>query len=995
MTIKKGSLLNNIIASSINENKINKRLNDYTYKAFKETKNIKSDIRKPKQSIKSTSGLLNKIVEEGIKEAEINKRLDQAAYTAINGQRQAEKGTPEGVTMLGQLNREKPLDAITKEMIQKYQEDQQTPIMVDGEARKYMKSDYTPTFTDKFGKYKTTDQIEKMMNDYREGRKDVSNEILKIDEFIKDTNDEILALKKSIDEKGIGSKAQYRELQNELEKLNKERKKSENKLNKYNYTLDKLEEDRNEVIRQNSLINQENREEVIKYEQSLKDRNKNRLNLQQQPNESEYDYYKRLQEVEKEKYDPILYKQYALNQTTKQLKEKLGELFDDTSFKENILKNLDEKDKFLINQNFDNIEKSFLDKYGFNNKSLNPKTVAKEFKLLDMQRQQKEQAQAITPLQSIIKRNKQREIYSDEIKLVRDRQEQAERQDREFLLYDEELRQQYLKDQENERNFLLRDEEERKLAERLQIRAAARSEREADDDIRYQQQLQLQRENKVRQQQQQQQRQIITAAERAAKAAEQEAAREVAAALKIAKAAEREAQTAAQKTAAQAEIQRILLKSRQIDAAKAAAAEDRKYQLLRQGLLDYRQQQQQQQQQREEENFLLQDNRDFQNAAREYQQQQQNKSIRETVSAAAAVALRKKREKERLNQYKVQQRLNQYNDQQKYQQEELQKDINQSASADIKRFIRGNKDRENFLKQQKASTNIQRIVRGNIDRKKLKKEEEQEILYNQFIDTLMKQAAEKNKKESTYNEYIDTVMRQAKEKIKKEAELGKTGLARRVEPENQEKLKQAIINIQKVFRGNKARQLLLEKDTGNTSSTTDITQQNLLRELRQPRRDKGLKRDPYMTRSRKQVNLKVQAKQESDKLIDNLLQQEIQREIYKNIQQTQNPVVYGPKRNVGRPRKKRNPVGRPRKQPMETVVEDDSQGAAGSGLRGRRIKPKKRVVKTSKNELIKNRLRLVASQIEAGNTNPTLIKEVNELYKTIYNIDNAYTLLKK
>jgi hypothetical protein len=150
-----------------------------------------------------------------------------------------------------------------------------------------------------------------------------------------------------------------------------------------------------------------------------------------------------------------------------------------------------------------------------------------------------------------------------------------------------------------------------------------------------------------------------------------------------------------------------------------------------------------------------------------------------------------------------------------------------------------------------------------------------------------------------------------------------------------------------------------------------------------------------MTRSRKQVNLKVQAKQESDKLIDNLLQQEIQREIYKNIQQTQNPVVYGPKRNVGRPRKKRNPVGRPRKQPMETVVEDDSQGAAGSGLRGRRIKPKKRIVKTSKNELIKNRLRLVASQIEAGNTNPTLIKEVNELYKTIYNIDNAYTLLKK
>jgi hypothetical protein len=44
---------------------------------------------------------------------------------------------------------------------------------------------------------------------------------------------------------------------------------------------------------------------------------------------------------------------------------------------------------------------------------------------------------------------------------------------------------------------------------------------------------------------------------------------------------------------------------------------------------------------------------------------------------------------------------------------------------------------------------------------------------------------------------------------------------------------------------------------------------------------------------------------------------------------------------------------------------------------------------------MKNRLRLVASQIEAGNTNPKLIKEVNELYKKLYDIDNAYMLLKK
>ena len=36
--------------------------------------------------------------------------------------------------------------------------------------------------------------------------------------------------------------------------------------------------------------------------------NRNRMNIQQQPYESDYEYYKRLKEVETSKYDPVLYK---------------------------------------------------------------------------------------------------------------------------------------------------------------------------------------------------------------------------------------------------------------------------------------------------------------------------------------------------------------------------------------------------------------------------------------------------------------------------------------------------------------------------------------------------------------------------------------------------------------------------------------------------------------------------------------------------------------
>ncbi len=70
-------------------------------------------------------------------------------------------------------------------------------------------------------------------------------------------------------------------------------------MDRHNCILKNLDDDRKEVIRQNSLINQANQEEIKKYKQSLAQVNRNSLNLQQQPYESEFDYYNRLREIEK------------------------------------------------------------------------------------------------------------------------------------------------------------------------------------------------------------------------------------------------------------------------------------------------------------------------------------------------------------------------------------------------------------------------------------------------------------------------------------------------------------------------------------------------------------------------------------------------------------------------------------------------------------------------------------------------------------------------
>ena len=128
------SLLDKIVSSGQNENLINKRLGEYSYNATIKAKKIKKETsRKTQPIIYWKSSLLDKIITSNLNENLANKRLEQISYSAINGQRQ-EAGVyqPEGVQMLGQMGREKPLTAITKEMIQEYQEEQNKPVMVDG-----------------------------------------------------------------------------------------------------------------------------------------------------------------------------------------------------------------------------------------------------------------------------------------------------------------------------------------------------------------------------------------------------------------------------------------------------------------------------------------------------------------------------------------------------------------------------------------------------------------------------------------------------------------------------------------------------------------------------------------------------------------------------------------------------------------------------------------------------------------------------------------------
>ncbi len=94
------------------------------------------------------------------------------------------------------------------------------------------------------------------------------------------------------------------------------------------------------LIRQNSLLNQANREKVMKYEQSLHSAHRNRLKLQQQSYESEIEYYKRLREIEGKKLTQFCIKNSLLMRLIKKIKTNLDKLYSDVLFKEDVLKNL-------------------------------------------------------------------------------------------------------------------------------------------------------------------------------------------------------------------------------------------------------------------------------------------------------------------------------------------------------------------------------------------------------------------------------------------------------------------------------------------------------------------------------------------------------------------------------------------------------------------------------------------------------------------------------
>jgi len=518
MPVIYGKLIKDRIKLNQKEDALKKKANEYSAISSILKKTAE---KKPLETQPIIYGdLYNKRVKESEKEDIIRKRLSQISYSARNGKRQAEQPQREGVVMLGQLQNQPPaVSAITKEMIDEYQEAEKLkPILIEGEIRKYTPSTYQPNLD--FSDLQTTEPIENQIKEYEKDGYIFATKMTDIDNEILSTDENFQRIKNEINEKGSNILRIYkmRKEMGKLEKLKEEQKSLRKDIDLNNIRIKNLKDGFDNVKKHNAEVAFKNREEVLKFEQSLNQVNKNRLNLQQQPYETEFDYYNRLREVEKEKYDPTLYKKYAENEQTKNLKTNLNSLFDNTTFKEEVLTHISPTDKFIINKHFDEIEEAFLERLGYNNKTMNAKMVANALITLSNVYGN----EASTKIQSAIRnklakkqleKNRIKQAEQDQINAERNRlleanrgiameraqQRQAERQEqinerqqrisaREAKELENQLRREYEQTQIKEERNAERQEQINEREQRISAREA-RAEQKAQEQERTQQSL--------------------------------------------------------------------------------------------------------------------------------------------------------------------------------------------------------------------------------------------------------------------------------------------------------------------------------------------------------------------------------------------------------------------------------------------------------------------------------------------------------------------------
>jgi hypothetical protein len=213
---------------------------------------------------------------------------------------------------------------------------------------------------DKFGEY-----VDPMLLDmYEKQLKKLNDDKIKYDDVIKQLKKNLSGNRKKLTKK-INKLSSWIPIN--VDDVEKDIATLSSDISAQRVVVDGVEGDIN-LLKENLELNkkkfQEHRNEIKQisrnYEEGMKQANPNRLNLQQQPNETPEDYITRIKNIEEEKFDINIHGDKSELNNIRKLKAKLKYIIRDPTSIEHVIKSFTPEEICKINQYFEVIKSKFL-----------------------------------------------------------------------------------------------------------------------------------------------------------------------------------------------------------------------------------------------------------------------------------------------------------------------------------------------------------------------------------------------------------------------------------------------------------------------------------------------------------------------------------------------------------------------------------------------------------------------------------------------------------
>ena len=284
---------------------------------------------------------------------------------------------------------------VTKEMILDYQQEMRKPIEIDGVKYNYHPSsididkvEYGPPIAEELTPREIRD-LEDEKNFLLQQLQYYQEEVLRFEREVKparrldyDEQKSILVQRNrtlQILQLDVDFDDEMGRIDARIQNLNDAITDNEVQLDQINFRI--ISNDRNKRMNQADRlrVDKENVQRLKAYKEDLNLLNKGRLNVEQQPNESEDEFRTRLRDTGMMTYDEDAMSKSAELYNREKMKERMMEIHRDTVMTGNALKSFDADQLFEMNKNWSKLKQNFIKIYGFNSPAVRDRDIVDFF----------------------------------------------------------------------------------------------------------------------------------------------------------------------------------------------------------------------------------------------------------------------------------------------------------------------------------------------------------------------------------------------------------------------------------------------------------------------------------------------------------------------------------------------------------------------------------------------------------------------------------------